>query len=43
MFLSIAGRVVTSSLWNNPEEVPEVERGPSQFDLSTGLLTDLLS
>ena len=43
MFLSITGRVVPSSLWNNPEEVPEVERRPLQIDSSTGLLTDLLS
>ena len=43
MFLSVAGRVVTSSLWNNPDEVPEVEKRPSQFDLYTGLVTDLLS
>ncbi len=43
VFLSIAGRVVTSSLWNNPEEVLEIERRPSQIDQSTGLLTDLLS
>ena len=43
VFLSVAGRVVTSSLWNNPDEVPEVEKRPSQFDLYTGLVTDLLS